>query len=74
MKLDKNQQKQLVDAIRKSLDKKGYRLKTNTIYNIKGNVFIHCDYLIVNSQKMVYRIYIKHYDYDDIFWKIMQIH
>lgn len=73
MKLDKNQQKQLVDAIHMVLEKKGYKIKTNTIYTIKGNAFIHCDFLIVNSQKMVYRIYIKDYDYDDIFWKIMQM-
>ena len=41
--------------------------------SVKDNAFIHCDFLVVNSQKLVYRIYIKNYDYDDIFWKVMQM-
>ena len=45
----------------------------HTIYKVIDKAFIHCDFLIVNSQKLIYRIYIKNYDYDDIFWKIMQM-
>lgn len=73
MKLDKNQQKQLINAICISADRIGYKTKTNTIYRVNDNAFIHCDFLIVNSQKLVYRIYIKNYNYDDIFWKVMQM-
>lgn len=73
MKIDKNQQKQLINAICISSDRRGYKKKTNTIYTVNDNAFIHCDFLIVNSQKLVYRVYIKNYDYDDIFWKIMQM-
>lgn len=73
MKLDKNQQKQLISAIYISSDSRGYKAKTNTIYRVIDKAFIHCDFLIVNSQKLIYRIYIKNYDYDDIFWKIMQM-
>lgn len=73
MKLDKNQQKQLINAIYISSDRRGYKTKTNTIYRVNDNAFIHCDFLVVNSQKLVYRIYIKNYDYDDIFWKVMQM-
>lgn len=73
MKLDKNQQKQLINAIYISSDRRGYKTKTNTIYRVNDNAFIHCDFLVVNSQKLVYRIYIKNYNYDDVFWKIMQI-
>lgn len=73
MKLDKKQQKQLTDAIRISSDRRGYNVKSNTIYFVKNNAFVHCDFLIVNSQKMIYRIYIKYYDYDDIFWMIMHM-
>lgn len=40
---------------------------------MNSNAFIHCDFLIVNSQKLVYRVYIKNYDYDDIFWRIMKM-
>lgn len=73
MKLDKNQQKQLISAIYISSDSRGYKAKTNTIYRVIDKAFIYCDFLIVNSQKLIYRIYIKNYDYDDIFWKIMQM-
>ena len=73
MKLDKNQQKQLIKAIYISSDRRGYKTKTNTIYSVKDDTFIHCDFLVVNSQKLVYRIYIKNYNYDDIFWKVMQM-
>ena len=73
MKLDKNQQKQLISAIYSSADSRGYKAKTNTIYRVIDKAFIHCDFLVVNSQKLIYRIYIKNYDYDDIFWKIMQM-
>lgn len=73
MKLDKNQQKQLISAIRIFADSRGYKARTNTIYKVIDKAFIHCDFLVVNSQKLIYRIYIKNYDYDDIFWKIMQM-
>ena len=73
MKLDKNQQKQLISAIYVSSDSRGYKAKANTIYRVIDKAFIHCDFLIINSQKLIYRIYIKNYDYDDIFWKIMQM-
>lgn len=73
MKLDKNQQKQLINAIRISSGNRGYKVTANSIYKVIDQAFIHCDFLIVNSQKLIYRIYIKNYDYDDIFWKIMQM-
>lgn len=73
MKLDKNQQRQLIEAIRMSVEKNGYKIKSNSIFTIKDNAFIHCDFVIVNNQKMVYRIYIKNYEYDKIFWNIMQM-
>ena len=66
MKIDKNQQKQLINAIYISSHRRGYKTKTNTIYSVKGNAFIHCDFLVVNSQKLVYRIYNKNYNFDDI--------
>ena len=42
-----------------SSDRRGYKTKTNIIYSVKDNAFIHCGFLVVNSQKLVYRIYIK---------------
>jgi len=73
MKLDKSQQKQIIDAIHILIKEKGYKIKANSIYTVLGNAFIHCDFLIVDSKKMVYRIYIKEYEYDNIFWNIMKL-
>ena len=73
MKLDKNQQKLLISSIRTIVKKKGYRIRDNSIYTTRENAYIFYDFLIVNSQKMIYRMYIKEYDYDNIFWKIMQM-
>ena len=73
MKLDKSQQKQLLNAIRVSVKKWGYKIRDNSIYKVYEDAFIHCDFFVVNSQKLIYRIYIKNYIYDDIFWDIMQM-
>ena len=73
MKLDKNQKKKLINAIYISSNDREYKKSQNTIYKVIDKAFIHCDFLIVNSQKLIYRIYIKNYDYDDIFWEIMQM-
>lgn len=72
MKLDKEQQKHFAEAIRNASKKKGFKVKGCSIYVLEGNAFIHCDYF-VDSQKMFYRIYIKNYEYDDIFWKVLQM-
>lgn len=73
MKLDKNQQKELVNIIRAYAKKNGYKTRSNSIYCIKENAFVHCDYLIINSEKIIYRIYVKEYEYDNIFWEVMQM-
>lgn len=73
MKLDKIQKKQLANEIANASIEKKYKSTKNTIYFTKDKAFIYCDYLLVNSQKLIYRIYIKNYDYDDIFWKVMQM-
>ena len=44
MKLDKNQQKQLISAIYISSDSRGYKAKTNTIYRVIDKAFIPVSY------------------------------
>ncbi len=73
MKLDKNQQKELLSLIHEFSKKNGYKVKSNTFFTLKGSAFAFCDFLIVNSQKIIYRLYIKDYDYDNIFWKIIRM-
>lgn len=73
MKFDKNQQKRVIDSIFMAAGENRYKAIGNTIYKVVDNVFVHCDFLVVNSKILVYRIYIKKYVYDDIFWKILQM-
>lgn len=73
MKLDKEQQKRVVDEIRKAAKQKKYKVKSYAIYTVEGSIFIHADFF-VDTEKISYRIYIKNYEYDDIFWNVMQMH
>lgn len=68
MKISKEMQKQLMQQIKLHADNKGYKIKSNSLYQLKGDKFIHSDYLIVESKKNIFRIYIKKYLYDNIFW------
>lgn len=73
MKISKEMQKQLMQQIKLHADNKGYNIKSNSLYQLKGDNFIHSDYLIVESKKIIYRIYIKKYSYDNIFWDTMHM-
>lgn len=72
MELNKEQKKQLENVIRNKAREKGYKKRDFAIYKKKNYAFIHC-FFFIRSQDFSYRIYIKNYDYDDIFWKIMQM-
>ena len=73
MKLNKIQQRELLSAIRETAKSKKYKFSGNSIFVHKGEIFIHCDFLVVNSSKIIYRIYTKYYTYDDIFWDVMHM-
>ena len=73
MKLDKEQKKELRNLIVAYAKKLGYKARQNTIFRVKDAAMVYCDFLVVDSKKLVYRVNIKNYDYDDIFWKIMQM-
>lgn len=72
MKLNKEQQKHVVEAIRKAAKLKKYKVRGYAIYTVESNLFIHADFF-VDSEKISYRIYVKNYKYDDIFWNVMQM-
>lgn len=73
MKLDKEQKKELRNLIVAYAKKLGYKARQNTIFRVKDAAMVYCDFLVVDSKKLIYRVSIKNYDYDDIFWKIMQM-
>jgi len=72
MKVDKEWEKQLTGAIRKAAKTRKLRVRSYAIYTVENDAFISCCFFI-EQKKFSYRIKIKNYDYDDIFWKIMQM-
>lgn len=73
MKISKEMQKQLMQEIKLLAGNKGYKLRGNSLYKLNGENFIHSDYLIIESKKIIFRSYIKKYSYDNIFWETMNI-
>ena len=73
MKINKVIQKQLNQQIKLNAKNKGYKARSCSLYKLKGDKFIHTNYLIVESKKIIFNIYIKKYSYDNIFWDIMQM-
>lgn len=73
MKIEKQKQKQLVQFVKERANDMGFQVKENSMYKKLEENFFHTDYLIVNSEKIVYRVYVKKYSYDDIFWNIMNM-
>lgn len=73
MKINKEQEKEFIKEIRNITKEKGYKIKAQSIFFTQNNAFIVCNFVIVDHKKIVYRISIKDYAYDDIFWNIMQM-
>lgn len=60
-------EKELRNLIVAYAKKLGYKARQNTIFRVKDAAMVYCDFLVVDSKKLVYRVNIKNYDYDDIF-------
>mgnify|MGYP006397172561 CR=1 FL=1 len=73
MKINKQDQKHMLQQIKDISKREGFRSNGNSIYKVIDDNFVHADYLIVESKKIVYRIYIKKYSYDKIFWSILKM-
>lgn len=71
MKLNKEEKKALYRCIKKNAKEKGFSFIDGSIYKICGENFIHADYLVVDSCKLIFWICVKKYIYDNLFWKIM---
>lgn len=73
MKISKEQQKLLEKHINEAVKDFGWHRKSGTVYKVIGENFVHANYIIINSQKMVFDVWIKKYIYDDLFWTIMDM-
>lgn len=73
MKIDKQMQKKCISAIKEIAVKDGYKKIQNTIYKVENENIISVDFLIVNSERLIYKITAKKQSFDEIFWKIMRM-
>ncbi len=73
MKVDKSVQKSCIVLIKEMAKKNGYKTVQSTVYKVDGPNIIFTDYLIVNSDSLVYRTNIKKSSYDEIFWKVLKM-
>ncbi len=73
MKVDKSVQKSCIVLIKEMAKKNGYKSVQSTVYKVDGSNIIFTDYLIVNSDSLVYRTNIKKSSYDEIFWKVLKM-
>ncbi len=73
VKINKQVQKHMLQQIKDISTIEGFKSTGNSIYKVMGDNFVHVDYLIVESKKIVFRIYVKKYSYDKIFWSILKM-
>ncbi len=73
MKINKQMQKDCILKIKENAADEGFKKIKNTIYKIENENIIAIDFLIVNSEKLIYRINIKKVSFDVIFWKVMEM-
>jgi hypothetical protein len=73
VKINKQVQKQFLQQIKDVSIREGFKTNSGSIYKLIGDNFAHVDYLIVESKKIVFRIYVKKYSYDKIFWTILKM-
>ena len=64
MKLDKEQKKELRNLIVAYAKKLGYKARQNTIFCVKDAAMVYCDFLVVDSKKLIYRVKkgLEHYE------------
>lgn len=73
MKLNKQMQKNCILKIKEIAIHNEYKANKNTIYKIENEDIVFCDFLIINSEFLTYRINFKKYSFDILFWKIMNM-
>lgn len=73
MKINKQMQKKCISTIKEIAVKDGYKKIQNTIYKVENENIISVDFLIVNSERLIYKITAKKQSFDEIFWKIMRM-
>lgn len=73
MKIDKQMQKECILRIKEIAINNGYKKIQNTIYKIENENIISVDFVVVNSDSLIYRINIKKQSFDTIFWRIMRM-
>ena len=69
---NKEQEKRIKAIIRAMAKERHYKVRDYAKFTAEGEYFIHCDNFI-DKEKLKYRINVKFYEYDNIFWNIMNM-
>lgn len=73
MRIDKKTQKKCIAVLKELAIKNGYKKIQDSIYKIEEETLVYIDFLIVNSERLLYTINIKKLSFDILFWKIMKM-
>ncbi|MCG3087959.1 hypothetical protein [Sporosarcina cyprini] len=68
----KQLEKETIAYLKKTLSPEGYAFASDTFYKKEKDFFIHVVFLVAKIEKMphlVWRMHIKPYEYDNIFWE-----
>ena len=69
----KELEKNISKIIRSSAKANGYKTRDSFVYKKEANAFVFACGVVTPKKGFHYYIWIKEYDYDDIFWDIMQM-
>lgn len=73
MKIDKQKEKILTNAVKKESRKRKFRFRQDIVYFVKDKYFISCLFYLNNLNEIKYYVRLKEMVYDDIFWKLMNM-
>ena len=73
MKEVRQMEKELTVFVKQELKNRKYKMRQNTIFFTKKDVFICCNFLISVQKTLEYFIDVKNYDYDNILWDIINM-
>lgn len=73
MKVSKAFEKEYLKKIKMKAKEYGYKCSSYALYKKENEKLIVVYFMFVNSEKLLYRVNVKPWTYDDIFWKIMKM-
>lgn len=66
-------EKELIKKIKEIAKEKNYKGIRGNIYKIIDDNMVHITFIFVKPKEIKYSVYLKKYNFDDIFWKIINM-